>query len=195
MDSMSYRNNRPSVRPTEPEEQAPAQPAPVSQPAPQTAPAPTAKARRSHDKKPKGSRLPLIIISVIAVGVLLAAGWFFFGRSSGISGTVDGSKYQAVFFTNGQVYFGKLSSVNGDYMRLKNVYYLQNKSDTDDDSSPQSAKKQDNSDMELIKLGNEVHGPEDEMIIAKDQILFFENLKQEGTVSKTIAEYVSKNKQ
>lgn len=194
---MSYRNNRPSVRPTEPEEQAaPAQPVQVSQPAPQAAPAaPVAKARRSHDKKPKSSRLPLIIASVVIIAIILLAGWFFFGRSAGIAGAVDGSKYQAVFFTNGQVYFGKLSSVNDDYMRLKNVYYLQNKSDTDDDSSPQSTKKQDNSDMELIKLGNEVHGPEDEMIIAKDQILFFENLKQEGTVSKTIAEFVAKNKQ
>lgn len=193
MDSMSYRNNRPTARPTEPESRPPAashQPAVDLQPEPVSHPV---KARRSSHDNPKPKRkLPLILAAITTIAVLALVGWLLVGRSS-VASTIDGGKYQAVFFTNGQVYFGKLSSVNGEYMSLKNVYYLQNKSGTNDESSPQSAKKQDSSDMELIKLGNEVHGPEDQMVIAKDQILFFENLKPEGTVSKTIAEYLNKS--
>ena len=51
-----------------------------------------------------------------------------------------------------------------------------------------------NSNVQLIKLGNEIHGPEDNMIIARDQVLFFENLKNDGKVSATIKDYVDKNK-
>ena len=43
--------------------------------------------------------------------------------------------------------------------------------------------------MQLIKLGSEIHGPDDEMIINKDQVLFFENLKTDSTVAKSIASY------
>jgi hypothetical protein len=52
--------------------------------------------------------------------------------------------------------------------------------------------KQDASNFELIKLGNEIHGPEDEIIIPKSQLLYFENLKPGGTVSKTITQNQTK---
>jgi hypothetical protein len=92
--------------------------------------------------------------------------------------------------TNGQVYFGKLTTLSNQYMQLSDIFYLQTSStnsenlqDTADDAE---------TDVQLIKLGNEVHGPEDQMVIAKDQILFFENLKVDGKVAKSIAEYQKK---
>jgi len=176
---MSYRNNRPSAR-TE-REPEPAAPAPAPKPKPQAEP-----------KRPRW-RLKLVI-GLIVIGLITCAAWFMLSRSS-ISTAIDGNKYQAVFFTNGQVYFGKLSAINDEYMRLTNVYYLQAKSDTETkDTSPQSASKQNNSDVELIKLGGEIHGPEDAMIVSKDQILFFENLKPAGNVSQTITNYQNQNK-
>ena len=174
MDNLSNRNNRPAVR-------VAAQP--------QSYPAPTAKVATPSSKKPS-SKKRFIKIAAVAVAVILlvAAAWFAFTRFGGAT-TIDSKKYQAVFFTNGQVYFGKLSKVNGDYMRLENVYYLQNKTEATDEASPQSASAQNASDVELIKLGNEIHGPEDEMLISKDQVLFFENLKPAGTVSQTITNF------
>ncbi len=47
---------------------------------------------------------------------------------------------------------------------------------------------------QLIKLGEEVHGPEDAMIINRDQVLFYENLKPGGKVSQLIQNYKSGNK-
>jgi hypothetical protein len=182
MDSMSYRNNRPVQSRNESEHVAPA-------PAPTTS---ATAARKSHVSAAKSPKRRFVIVGiVILVLAALVAGWFFFGRS-GAAG-IDSTKYQAVFFTNGQVYFGKLSQQNGEYMKLSNVYYLQSKNtSTDKTTTPQSASSQNASDVELIKLGNEIHGPVDEMIIAKDQILFFENLKPQGTVSKTITNFQKK---
>jgi hypothetical protein len=181
MDSMSYRNNRPAQRAEQPE------PAPAPQPAPSQRVKHSEPVKRSTGKKPL--KLALLALAVVLVA---SAVWFFFLRGVSTSAAIDGSKYQAVFFTNGQVYFGKLSELNDDYMRLEGVYYLQNKEQASDETSPQSASSQDASDVELIKLGNEIHGPEDEMLVAKDQILFFENLKPAGTVSKTITEFQKK---
>lgn len=163
---------------------APAQPASPAQSAQARTKLSSAASRRS--KKPL-----FVILAAIIVALVVLGGLFMLYRSSSAVSAIDSSKYQAVFFTNGQVYFGKLSQQNDQYMKLTNVYYLQSKT-TSDKTSPQSANSQNASDVELIKLGNEIHGPEDQMIIAKDQILFFENLKPQGTVSKTITNYQKK---
>lgn len=44
--------------------------------------------------------------------------------------------------------------------------------------------------ISLAKLGNELHGPEDKMFINSDQLLFWENLKDDGQVAKAISDFV-----
>ena len=41
----------------------------------------------------------------------------------------------------------------------------------------------------LQKLGSELHGPEDQMVINRDQVQFWENLKDDGQVVKAITTY------
>lgn len=139
--------------------------------------------------------MPGIIVSLVVA--LAVMSWFMLApnRSSSIAPAIDTSKYQAVFFTNGQVYFGKLASVNSEYLQLTDVYYLQNQQSTDEVEDPNNpqASDADQSSATLIKLGKEIHGPEDEMIISKEQVLFYENLKTDGSVSKTIAQDKSQN--
>lgn len=132
-------------------------------------------------------RLIIAVIIAVVIVIALVGGWFGWQRlQNGVTG-IDGGKYQAVFFTNGQVYFGKLHAFNNDYMKLTDIYYLQTQaSDTSDANNPQKTAN-DSGDVKLIKLGNEIHGPEDEMIIAKSQVLFYENLKSDGSVAKSIA--------
>lgn len=132
-------------------------------------------------------RLIVAVAAVVVVVIILVGGWFGWQRLQGGTTGIDGGKYQAVFFTNGQVYFGKLHAFNNDYMKLTDIYYLQTQSpDTTDSNNPQKTTN-DGNDVKLIKLGNEIHGPEDEMIIAKSQVLFYENLKSDGSVAKSIA--------
>ena len=68
--------------------------------------------------------LPKLKLIGIVVGIVLVAGAIFWwmGQQSNVAGLIDKSKYQAVFFTNGQVYFGKLSKVNNEYYKLSDIY-------------------------------------------------------------------------
>lgn len=181
MDNTSYRSNRHATQ----SQPTPAEPTP--------APAQPERSERSSSKRPKkqlggGSGMKTKIIVGVVVVLLLLIGWWFFIRSSSVAGNIDSGKVQAVFFTNGQVYFGKLRVVNSDYMKLTDIYYLQTKT-AQSGENPQETSTESSSNVELIKLGDEIHGPEDEMIFSKDQVLFFENLKKDGNVSSTIQKY------
>lgn len=149
--------------------------------------------RPADKKQPKR---PLVIVG-IAVAVALVAGWFAWGAVQNSATAIDGSRYQAVFFTDGQVYFGKLSSLNDNYMKLRDIYYLQAPAsevqETEGTNSPQRSTNSSSNNVQLIKLGEEVHGPDDEMVISRDQILFYENLKTDGKVSKSIEQHKESN--
>lgn len=132
-------------------------------------------------------KIVAIIVGVlVAIAVIALSGWFL--QRSSTAATIDNDKYQAVFFTNGQVYFGKLDQVNAGYFKLTDVFYIQAQEASGNSENPQQTAS-DSTDIRLIKLGSEVHGPDDEMIISKEQILFFENLKKDGKVSDSIIKY------
>ena len=132
-------------------------------------------------------KIVAIIVGVlVALAVIALSGWFL--QRSSTAATIDNDKYQAVFFTNGQVYFGKLDQVNAGYFKLTDVFYIQAQEASANSENPQQTAS-DSTDIRLIKLGSEVHGPDDEMIISKEQILFFENLKKDGKVSDSIIKY------
>lgn len=146
-----------------------------------------------HNKKKNPKKLRQLAMAAAIAGIVLLitlGGWLLYRTSMGAY--IDSNKYQAVFFTNGQVYFGKLHKLSGGYFKLNDIYYLQAKADTAPENAsenPQETSTNQGSDVELIKLGREVHGPEDEMIISKDQVLFFENLKKDGTVTQSINKF------
>lgn len=145
--------------------------------------------RKTNLKKSQKKFILTLAGVLVAVLVVVLSGWYLYRSST--AATIDGNKYQAVFFTNGQVYFGKLNQVNANYFKLTDVFYIQaqeSESTPNESENPQETSN-DSTDIRLIKLGSEVHGPDDEMIISKEQILFFENLKKDGRVSDSIIKY------
>ncbi len=129
---------------------------------------------------------------VMAVAVTLAAlaALVFFASRVLVAMTADspikGKQFQAVFLTNGQVYFGKVSKVDHSYVKLTNIYYLQVQQTVQpEDKSKTNQQPQ----VSLAKLGGELHGPEDVMYISRQQVLFWENLKDDGKVAKAIKDY------
>lgn len=138
----------------------------------------------AEEKKPFKRRFIVPLVALVVL-LLLAGGWFVLSSKQNAAIGIDGGKYQAVFFTNGQVYFGKLSGSNNSYLKLTDIYYLQTES-TDGSNSVQAASTDQSNNAKLVKLGDEIHGPEDEMIISKDQVLFYENLKADGKVAQAI---------
>ena len=87
---------------------------------------------------------------------------------------VPENTWQAVFLENDQVYFGRLSDSGAGYVTLSNVYYLKEASDLQQ------------SNLNLVKLGGELHGPEDVIYIRKESITFWENMKSNSRVVQSI---------
>lgn len=100
---------------------------------------------------------------------------------------IDKSAYQAVFFKGGQVYFGKITKINETQITLTKIYYLQVSNNTKPDINNLPT------DARLIKLGSELHGPQDVMYIERKEVEFWENLKNDGQVAKAIATYEKAN--
>ena len=134
---------------------------------------------------PRRSSLPWIILGIIVVAVIAAAA-FLFRDNLGLSKAENVSEYQAVFLTNGQVYFGKLEDQSSRYVTLTDIYYLQ-VNEPLQQGQEQTAGQQPQ--LSLVKLGNELHGPVDEMEINRDHILFIEDIKKDGRVATAIAEH------
>ena len=99
---------------------------------------------------------------------------------------VKTKQYQAVFLTNGQVYFGKVSHVDKSYVKVTDIYYLQVQQTVQPKDAAAAA---NNQQVSLAKLGGELHGPEDVMYVSRQQVLFWENLKTDGKVAKAISDY------
>lgn len=145
---------------------------------------------RTNRGKSNKKQFGLIGGAIVALIIIALAGWYMLRTST--ASVIDTGKYQAVFFTNGQVYFGKLSQLNSSYFKLTNVFYIQAQNSTNSTDPQKSAT--DSGNIQLIKLGSEVHGPDDEMVISRDQVLFFENLKKDGKVSDSITKYNADHK-
>lgn len=145
---------------------------------------------RNTDQKP---RKPLmLIVAIIAIIVLIGGSWFAWMKMAGGDTGIKTGQYQAVFLTNGQVYFGKVSDVNNSYVKLTDIYYLQVQQSVQPDNK--NTDKDDQSQVSLAKLGSELHGPEDTMHISRQQVLFWENLKNDGKVVQAINSYKQENK-
>ena len=112
--------------------------------------------------------------------VAFAIAFFAFGLSPtpGFP-KVDSGKWQAVFLSNNQVYFGRLKDAGAEYLELSQVYYLHTATELEQNQTPGSS-------LNLIKLGGEVHGPEDTIHIPKSSVLFWENMKDTSRVVQTI---------
>ncbi len=142
------------------------------------------------------NNLPWVILAVIILLIVLGVALFrdrlFSDKQDGRTNQAQEQKssgYQAVFLTNGQVYFGKLSDVSATYATLKDIYYLQVAPQPALQGSQSQVTSQQQQQLLLVKLGKELHGPVDEMKINRDQILFFEDIREDGTVMTKIREY------
>jgi hypothetical protein len=131
----------------------------------------------------------VVLVAVLAISTVV----LLTGSKTGPNASINKDDYQAVFLTNGQVYFGKLQNSTGEYLKLTDIYYLQVDGAVQqaggDAEATAEATTDENSNVQLIKLGNELHGPRDEMQLNNQQVLFWENLKPDSRVSEAIKNY------
>lgn len=155
---------------------------------------------QSPDMESRGGLGRVAAIIVIILVVLGVAGYVV-GRYTNInlpwvSKSAAASEWHAVFLTNGQVYFGKIAKDSSKEIILKDIYYLQVVEKplqrTQEGEAIDAGTQQE---LTLIKLGNELHGPADEMVINPDHVLLTERLKKDSRVVQAINNYLEQQKQ
>lgn len=126
----------------------------------------------SRKNAPIVTAIGLAVLAVVIgyAGVQFLEDYFRYDRYNK-QDFIDLSTYQAVFLTNDQIYFGHLKNISSDYLILSDVHYV----------------KIDDNGGQLIKLGTvEPHGPQNRMVINKEQVMFWENLRFDSPVVKAI---------
>jgi hypothetical protein len=116
-----------------------------------------------------------IVLAVVVVLLTLLVAHQVEGGDT-LGSAINPNEYQAVVLTNGQIYFGKLTSPGDNYYYLRHVYYL----------TEQSTRAGQPKQRALAPIVRDVHAPEDMMVINRSQIVYVENLKPTGEVSKRI---------
>ncbi len=164
--------------------QQPTQPA--NRPAESHASGETSRSGRSkRDKLPTWLRWLYIVLLFAGVIVVVGVVLLFANGSSNEASSLNKDKYQAVFLANGQVYFGSVDELSSDYIKMSGIYYLTQASNKDGTAS---------GNYTLVKLGcQQIHYPDDAMVITRSQVTFWENLNDDGQVVKKIQEFQKQN--
>src|SRR5438477_9466414 len=122
----------------------------------------------------------LVLIALIVVVLVVRTQIFRAGIATlfapDAAEVIDRSLYQAVFLTNGATYFGKLQPQGDQWFLLTDVFYLS---------------ASDQTGAQLIKRGSEAQGPKEPMIISREQVLFIENLRDDGDIVTLIKKFKS----
>ncbi len=128
------------------------------------------------------------LFSFVAVIIVLAALVYFVKIGGAGVSSIQPKKdtYQAVFLPNNQLYFGKLEIAPDMYI-LHDIYYLQS------NRNPSAGKDEsEKNNIQLIKFGEELHGPEDALYMERTQVLFWENLKPDSKIIQAVKQHKEK---
>jgi len=101
--------------------------------------------------------------TVVFFGAVFFTQWWDFTLPS-----VGRGEYQAVFLANGQTYFGRYYDRIGAYVKIEDVYYLQQTESANPDQAP---------DTKLVRRGKELHSPAARMLVPRSAVLFVEDLR------------------
>lgn len=184
MDSFSGRSNRSVPQREYRDSEQRRAPAPLREveEAPVERPAERRVSTAAKTKAPRFNKWTLIVASLLVASITGWLVWSFLRPSAGLPG-VKADAYQAVWLSDKSLYFGKLSVASDEYYRMTNVYYSQVTAGNE---------KNAEQNVQLVKLGNELPYAEDEIIISKKQVLFYENLKSDSKVTQAIDDYSRK---
>jgi len=87
---------------------------------------------------------------------------------------IDRAKFQAVVLSSGVVYFGHLAVVNDEFYELREAHFIQEVKKAGE-AAPE---------RRVLPLREEVHGPENSMLIPRDHVVSIENLRDDSPVVK-----------
>ena len=100
------------------------------------------------------------------------------GGGDEFAGAIEEGRYQAVILSNDKVYFGRLESISDDFFQLERAFFLR-ETRAEGGAAPT---------RELVPLNREIHGPDNSMLIRKDEVILIENLAENSPVLAEIDE-------
>ncbi|MEP6694212.1 MAG: hypothetical protein ABJB39_06175 [Chloroflexota bacterium] len=117
--------------------------------------------------------LPLLGKILLALLIFTAAfayvEWWDF-----VPPSLGGARYQAVFLSNGQTYFGHYVERLGPYAKIENAFYIQ---------QIPAANENEPATSKIVRRGAELHEPEPFVLLPKTAILFVEDLRADSSVA------------
>jgi hypothetical protein len=130
------------------------------------------------------------VATVVFVALVLAVrqpGWLSGGKKL-LSGEIkpfgqsnsakDTDGYWAVYLDSGQIFYGRKDKQNQNYVTMNNVFYYQ--------PGVRSVKAEN---IRIIKVGTEIHQPQDYIYINKQHIERQEQLSDDSKVVEAIKKY------
>jgi hypothetical protein len=122
-----------------------------------------------------------LVAALVSAVVLALAGYGLADlvrpqRSSSLTSSVDRARFQAVVLSSGVIYFGHLRVADHGFYELRDAYYIQEVKKAGAEPSRQ-----------VVPLTQELHGPENRMLIPREHVVSVENLRPDSPVAKAAA--------
>lgn len=128
--------------------------------------------------------------TVIGLVIILALAWGAFSSMQSHKPNTKGPR-QALFLADGQIFFGYASDLKNQVVTLTDVFYLRSQSSLTP-ADPKATATPATNAVDLIKLGDEIYGPTDEMHFNRDRITHMEDMKADSQINQKIKEFKEK---
>lgn len=120
------------------------------------------------------------ILLLVVIGVLIAYCVNGAGRGGAAADAVDGvrkGRVQAVYLTNDSIYFGHLGTRSGDWLELRDGFYLRSTPNAKDPSKPATT--------EVVPVEQQAGG-DGRLLINAREVVLVQNLNATSQIAKTI---------
>lgn len=124
------------------------------------------------------------VVNVLFLGILLfGAGWAYFKSDKSAKLAFSKDKFQAVVTNQKELYFGRVVSDYGEYVVLKDAYYLV----TGEDEGLGAGK------YRLTRLDKGIQTPESQLTFIKVNVAYLENLDSNGKLAMALKQAIDNN--
>lgn len=111
-----------------------------------------------------------LIVALAAIASLVLVAYRAIAREDPLLDAVKPGSYQAVILSNGSLYFGRLRREVGDFYELTDVYFV----------------RDERGSRRVTRLSEELHGPENRMLIKKSSVTVIEDLRADSQITRAI---------
>ena len=141
---------------------------------------------QKHSPQKRGAIKLVVIILVLVLAVtFIGVSLWQDGTFRNVSQTIRfKNSYQAVFLSNGQLYFGKITEITNEYIMMDSPHFLQLAQEPGE-----QVESEVQPEMKLISIKDEFHKPKDFVMIEKSSVIFIEELRGASQIADAIENF------